>query len=219
MYQIYVLPVSTSPKFHSVSQYGEPFLSYRIFWEKCTAWPPNDLEPYKVKCTPYMYNYYPRLSNQALRPAILRYKPFWVKCTEWPQIDLEPYKVKSPYICITGVPDSQVSLRFAVRPAISEIQAILRQVHQMTPKCPWTPQGQRYPIYVSLVSTSPIFHSVRSTTSRFRDTGHFETSALNDPHIYLEPCTTSHFRDTGHFETSALNDPHIYLEPCKVKLP
>ncbi len=33
---------------------------------------------------------------------------------------------------IPTIPESQISLRFVLRPAISELQAILRQVHQMT---------------------------------------------------------------------------------------
>ncbi len=60
---LHVLQVSTRPKFHSVSLYHEPFLSYWPFWEKCTKWPQNDLKPYKVKCTPYMCYKYPRGQN------------------------------------------------------------------------------------------------------------------------------------------------------------
>ncbi len=55
MYPIYVLLVSMSPKFHSILLYDQPFLRYRQFWDKCTEWPQNDLEPYKVKGTSYMY--------------------------------------------------------------------------------------------------------------------------------------------------------------------
>ena len=35
------------------------------------------------------------------------------------QYDLEPYKVKLPYMCITTVPASQISLRFALQPTVS----------------------------------------------------------------------------------------------------
>ncbi len=35
-YPIYVLLASTSPKFHSVSLYDQPYSSYRPFWEMCT---------------------------------------------------------------------------------------------------------------------------------------------------------------------------------------
>ncbi len=46
IYPIYVLPVTTSPKFHSVLLFDGLFSSYRPFWEKCTEWPQNDLEQY-----------------------------------------------------------------------------------------------------------------------------------------------------------------------------
>ncbi len=109
-----------------------------------------------------------------------RYRPFWDNCTEWPQIDLAQYKVKLPYICITSVRDSQISLRFALRPALFETQAILRQVHQMTSNWPWTLQRQ-ITLYLynncPWVSNFTLFHS---TTSRFGVTGQFETHAPND---------------------------------------
>ncbi len=55
----------------------------------------------------------------------------------------------------------QISLRFAIWPVGFELQAILRQVHQMPPKWPWTPQGQMYQICATSVPNSQI--SVRST--------------------------------------------------------
>ncbi len=50
----YVLLVFPSPKFQFVSFYNQPILSYRPFWDKCTEWPINDPETYKVKGTPYI---------------------------------------------------------------------------------------------------------------------------------------------------------------------
>ena len=48
------------------------------------------------------------------------------------------------------------------------------QMHQMTPKWPWTLQDQRYTTYVLLVPASPIFHSVSLTTiARFPDNSGF----------------------------------------------
>ncbi len=105
----------------------------------------------------------------------LKYRTFWDKWTEWLQIDLEPYKFKcSPYTFITIVPESQISLCFALRPAFFNKQAILRQVHRMTPKWPWTLQGQRYPINVLEVSMGPKFNAVslyNQPFSRFRPFG------------------------------------------------
>ncbi len=54
----------------------------------------------------------------------------------------------------------------------------------MTAKLPWTLQGQMHPIYVTSIHESQIFSPFRSTSS-FRDTSHFETSALNDPKMTL----------------------------------
>ena len=45
------------------------------------------------------------------------------------------------YICSTSIPGSQISVRFALRPEIFELQNILRQMHRMTPKRPWIMQG------------------------------------------------------------------------------
>ncbi len=70
--------------------------------------------------------------------------------------DLEPYKVKLPYICITSVHDSQTLVRFALRPALFEIQATLRQVHRMTPNWPWTLQCQITLYYITTVPESQI---------------------------------------------------------------
>ncbi len=58
----------------------------------------------------------------------------------------------------TSVPESQISVKFDLQTAIFETQAILRQVHQITPKWAWTLARQRYPInvymYVILVFPS-----------------------------------------------------------------
>ncbi len=129
----------------TVSLYDKSFSSYWPFWEKCTKLPQSDLEHYKLKCSPHVLivSMIPKFHSVSLyNQPFLRYRAFWDKCTEWPQNDLEPYKVKLPYLCITNVRNSQISLRFALRPALFEIQTILRQVHRMTAKWPWTLQGQ-----------------------------------------------------------------------------
>ncbi len=194
---INVLLVSMCPKFHSISLYDEPFSSYRPFWEKCTKWPQNYLEPYKVKLR-YIY--------------VL-------------QISTRP-----KFHC------------FALRRAVFELQAILRKVHWMTPKWPWTLQGHRYQINVLLVSMSPKFHSVSlydQPFSRYRPFWNKCTEwPQNDLNPYKFKCTqyiynyctwvpiftpfrsmTSPFRDTGHFETSALNDPKLTLKPKRSNYP
>ncbi len=55
---------------------------------------------------------------------------------------LNPTRSKVPHTCVTGVHESQISLRFALRRAVFKIQAILRKVHGMAPKWHWTLQGQ-----------------------------------------------------------------------------
>ncbi len=46
---------------------------------------------------------------------------------------LNPTRSNIPHVCVTSIHESQISLRFAVRRAIFEMQAILRTVHRMTP--------------------------------------------------------------------------------------
>ena len=86
-----------------------------------------------------------------------------------------------PHIYVTSIHESQSSLHFALRWAIFKMQAILRQVHQMTSNWPWTLQGQitlyMYNNYPRVSHFTP-FHS---TTNRFRVTCHIETSAPNNP--------------------------------------
>ena len=112
----------------------------------------------------------------------------------------------------------------------------------MITKWPWTLQSQMHPIYVLLVSLNPKFHSVLLYHHRFRDTGHFETSTLNDPKNELEhykvKCipymchlyprvpnftpfrsTSIRFRDTGHFEKSAPHDLKMTRNTTRSKVP
>ncbi len=50
---IYILQLPSNPKFHSFLLYGQPFMSYMPFWDKCTEWPQkNELEHWKIKGTP-----------------------------------------------------------------------------------------------------------------------------------------------------------------------
>ena len=69
---------------------------------------------------------------------------------------LQVQNVPHILVFITIVQESQISIRFTLRPAFFDIQAILRQVHWMTPKWPWTVQDQRYPRNVTSVQESQI---------------------------------------------------------------
>ena len=61
---ICITDIPRSPKFQSISIHGQPFLRYRQFWEKCTEWHQNDLEPCKIKCTIYVLLVIPRRKFQ-----------------------------------------------------------------------------------------------------------------------------------------------------------
>ncbi len=53
-------------------------------------------------------------------------------------------RVHFPYTCLQLPPDFQISLRFSLSTPVFQLQVILRQVHQMTPKWHWTLIDQRY---------------------------------------------------------------------------
>ncbi len=92
------------------------------------------------------------------------------------KITLNPTRSNVPHICVPSIHESQILLRFVLRPAFFEIQAILRHMQQMTPKWPWTLQGQWCCIYVVTSPPPPPvpnFSSVCSTSSPFQDIAHF----------------------------------------------
>ncbi len=67
----------------------------------------------------------------------------------------------------------------------------VRQIHQLTPKWPWMLKRQTYHWHIrsaitplpphTHTHTVPNISLIRPTTSHFRDTGHLETSAPNNP--------------------------------------
>ncbi len=98
----------------------------------------------------------------------------WNNCTDRPQI---MYTDSYNFTCTANcVPASQISLLFRSTRTIGrfratgnfettasntfELQAIWDQLLQMTPKWHWTIQGQKYPIYLSLVSRGHKFNSI-----------------------------------------------------------
>ncbi len=72
-----------------------------------------------------------------------------------PKMPLSPTRSNVPHMCVTSIHRSHISLCFTLQPAVFEIQAILRQVHWMTPKWPWTTRSN-YPEYVTAVLWSQI---------------------------------------------------------------
>ena len=99
----------------TVSLCDQLFLRYRPFWDQC-----NSIYVLLLFTTNSKFH-----SISLYDQPFSSYRPFWDKCTKWPQIDLEPYKVKVLHICISSVPDFQISLCFAVRPAVFKISYIL----------------------------------------------------------------------------------------------
>ncbi len=92
----------------------------------------------------------------ALWLLFTRYAPHWDKRTEWPQRNFKPltgqrYPIYGPSITL----ESWISIHFTIRPDIFELQAILRQVHGMSPKRHKIRRGHWYPTYVLLLSPSP----------------------------------------------------------------
>ncbi len=113
-YTCYIYP--RIQNFHSVSLNGQAFSSYRPFWNKCTEWPQHDHKQYKINgthihITPIIPKFHP---TSLYGKSLSRHRAFWHNGTERTQNDL------------------QISIRFALRPALFELQAILKEVHLMT---------------------------------------------------------------------------------------
>ncbi len=99
-----------------------------------------------------------------------------------PKMTLNTKRLKVPHIHVTTTPQPQCSLCFTIRPPfLFWVTCHLRRVHQMTPKWfdHWHIKDTRYTRYN--YPRVPGFIPFHSTASRFRVTGHFETSAQNDP--------------------------------------
>ncbi len=143
-----------------------------------------------------------------------------MKCIEWNVTFNTSKRSKVPRIHDTSTPESQISHLWVTDHFIQE--------HWMTLK------GQSYPIYILLPPPSPM--------PCLSVTGHFETSAPNDPKMNLNTkrskvphihgtnypwvpdftpfrCTASCFQVTGHFETSAAIDPKMTFNTKRLKVP
>ncbi len=130
--------------------------SYRLVDTSAPNDPQMSLEPYKVKYTSYMC-YWCHWVRFALRSAVLDLQAILRQVhrmtPKWPWT-LQP-KIYPTYY--TSVPDSQISLRFALRPAVLELYKSfwkkctwMKQVQVNDPKLPWTLLGQMHPIYMLL---------------------------------------------------------------------
>ncbi len=103
MYLKYVSLVYTSPNL-APFRYTASYFWDTDHFETNALNDPKELEPYKVKCTPYIalaVYMHPKFQFVSLYDqAFSRYRQFWDKCKECPQNDLQAYKVKcTPYMC------------------------------------------------------------------------------------------------------------------------
>ncbi len=92
-----------------------------------------------------MYNYSPWVSNfTQFHSTTTHFRDtghFETSAVNDPKMTLNAKRSYVPHICATSIHESQISLHFALWTAVFEIQAILRQVHRMTPN-DLTLQGQ-----------------------------------------------------------------------------
>ena len=109
---------------------------------KCTEWPQNNLKNLTVKTTTYALNTHPPRpkfhSVSLYNQSFSRYKLAKNRiCTEWPQNDLKHLTLKGPCIQWILTPKAQISLRFALWPAIFQIQACRKsEMYPMTLEWP-----------------------------------------------------------------------------------
>ena len=113
---------------------------------------PNVLEHYQVKGTLYICYNYTRVPNftpfHSMASHFSVTHHFEIGGPNDPKMTLKTKRSKVLHIHVTITPKSQISLRVALWPAVFTLQAIFKQVHQITPKWPLTLKGQRYPIYM-----------------------------------------------------------------------
>ncbi len=103
-----------------------------------------------------------RFNSMNLWNTVLTAGDLWQLSTaNDPQMTLNTKRSKVPHIhACNNYPQVPNFTPFHSTVRRFELQAILRQVHWMTPKWPWRLIGQRYPIHVLYISLSPKLHSV-----------------------------------------------------------
>ncbi len=133
----HVFIVSMSIKFHSVS--------LLCFWDTghFEASVPNDpkmtFNPTRWNVPHYMCYYCPQIPNfSPFHSTTSRFRAtghFETNALNDPQMTLYTTRSNIPYIYVLcDIPESQISVRFTLQSAVSELQVILVQMHRMTPK-------------------------------------------------------------------------------------
>ncbi len=132
----------------------------------------------------------------------------------------------TPYICVTSIHKSHITLRFTLRPIIFKIQAILRQMHQMTPNWLWpiqvkwsyictktVPESQislSFTLRPSVFKLHTIFRQVHQMTPKW----HICVKDVPESQISLFCSMTSRFQvDIAHFIIPI--DYHVNAPPNK----
>ncbi len=136
-----------------------PFSRYKPFWDKCTEWSQNHFEHYKVIGTLYMCHFTPFCSTTKRFRGTGHFK---TSAANDPKMTSNHTGSPVPHICVTGVDQSQILLSFAQRPVIFLDIGYFekKKCTKRSNKWSWSLQGQRYLIYVLLVSPSLKFHPI-----------------------------------------------------------
>ncbi len=101
----YVLLVSPSPRYHSVSLY-QPFVSYRPFWDKCTEWPKMTLNTTRSKVPLFVLLVSPNPKFTCRFPVTGHIQ---TAAPNAPKVSLNTTKSKVSHICVSDVPESQIA--------------------------------------------------------------------------------------------------------------
>ncbi len=114
-----------------------------------------NLDHYKVKCTSYMCICMDSISESKLQKVLLydqpfpNYRPFWDNCINWPKkMILKTIMSKTNHMCVTSIPETQISLIFTLRPWVFEIQGCRKpEMQRITSNWLWTFNGWKYRVY------------------------------------------------------------------------
>ena len=188
------LPENNWPRWNSMFWQSAKFktrgkgLDDLFLWLAIYTQPRTCVKPYNFiadKGIPYTYNNYPQIPNFAVS---LYGQLFWVtghfetSAVNDPKMTLNTKRSNIPHMHITTVAESQISIRFTLRPAIFELQAILRQVHRWPPKVTLNTKRSKLPH----IPMSPKFQSILLYGKPFLSYRPFWDKCTKWPQNYLK---------------------------------
>ncbi len=112
------------------------------------------LEPYKVKCTPYMLllSPSPKISLRfALQPHIFKIQAILRQVHQMTPVILNPTRSNVPHICVTSIHESPNFAQFHSMTSHFWDTGHFETMYQMTPKSIWILQSQRYHVCVTSI--------------------------------------------------------------------